>query len=169
MLQIEIGNYSTTTTVAATTTTSTTTTTVAPTTTTTSTTTTTTVAPTTTTTTVPRYALTVNATGDYIPSTRPTGTITLKPSTGTTQTCESLNGTCVQNFPAGVTVSITFNVPTTAYWLFWSGNSCPAQGETGGEIRPSDTSSMNPSASVGTLTCSYTMTAANKTLGYYIS
>ena len=154
-----------------TTTVATTTTTVATTTTTVAATTTTTVAPTTTTT-VPTYALTVSGAGMG----SVTGNITMNPSSGTTKTCSSLSTSCVHSFPAGVTVAISFTIPETSAFVFWTPSGfggtvgsppCPAQGDTGGEIRPSNPGYL--SSSVGTLTCSYTMTAANKALGYYVS
>lgn len=135
------------------------------------TTTTTTVAPTTTTT-VPTYALTVSGAGMG----SVTGNITMNPSSGTTKTCSSLSTSCVHSFPAGVTVAISFTIPETSAFVFWTPSGfggtvgsppCPAQGDTGGEIRPSNPGYL--SSSVGTLTCSYTMTAANKALGYYVS
>jgi hypothetical protein len=171
MLQIEIGNHITSGTLAATTTTvAATTTTVAATTTTVAATTTTVAA--TTTTTVPTYTLTVVGAG----MAAPTGSITMNPSSGTTKTCSSLTTSCVYSFPAGVTVSISFTIANTGDYLFWTPVSfggvagsppCPAQGDTGGEIRPSSPGAVSPS--VGTLTCSYTMTSANKSLGYTIS
>ena len=171
LVQIEIGNHITSGTLAATTTTvAATTTTVAATTTTVAATTTTVAA--TTTTTVPTYTLTVVGAG----MAAPTGSITMNPSSGTTQTCSSLTTSCVHSFPAGVTVSISFTIANTGDYLFWTPVSfggvvgsppCPAQGDTGGEIRPSSPGAVSPS--VGTLTCSYTMTSANKSLGYTIS
>ena len=126
----------------------------------------------TTTTTVPTYTLTVVGSG----MTAPTGSITMNPSSGTTKTCSSLSNSCVHSFPAGVTVSISFTIANTGDYLFWTpvgfggivgSPPCPTQGETGGEIRPSSPGVLSPS--VGTLTCSYTMTSANKSLGYIIS
>jgi hypothetical protein len=126
----------------------------------------------TTTTTVPTYTLTVVGAG----MAAPTGSITMNPSSGTTKTCSSLTTSCVHSFPAGVTVSISFTIANTGDYLFWTPVSfggvvgsppCPAQGDTGGEIRPSSPGAVSPS--VGTLTCSYTMTSANKSLGYTIS
>ena len=125
-----------------------------------------------TTTTVPTYALTVSGAGMG----SPTGSITMNPSSGTTQTCSSLTTSCVRSFPAGVTVTISFTITETSEYVFWTPEGfggtvgsppCPAQGATGGEIRPSNPGYLSPS--VGTLTCSYIMTAANKTLGYYVS
>ena len=175
MVQIEIGNHITAPTVVVATTTTvaaTTTTTVSATTTTVAATTTTVAATTTTTTTVPTYTLTVVGAG----MAAPTGSITMNPSSGTTKTCSSLTTSCVHSFPAGVTVSISFTIADTGDYLFWTPVSfggvvgsppCPAQGDTGGEIRPSSPGAVSPS--VGTLTCSYTMTSANKSLGYTIS
>jgi hypothetical protein len=126
----------------------------------------------TTTTTVPTYALTVSGAGMG----SVTGSITMNPSSGTTKTCPSLSTSCVHSFPAGVTVAISFTIPETSAFVFWTPSGfggtvgsppCPSQGDTGGEIRPSTPGSL--SSSVGTLTCSYTMTAANKALGYYVS
>jgi hypothetical protein len=105
-----------------------------------------------------------------------TGSITMNPSSGTTKTCSSLSTSCVHSFPSGVTVAISFTIPETSAFVFWTPSGfggtvgsppCPGQGDTGGEIRPSNPGSL--SSSVGTLTCSYTMTAANKALGYYVS
>ena len=156
----------TTTTVAATTTTvAATTTTVAAT--------TTTAAPTTTTT-VPKYTLTVTPENNY--SQTATGTITFTVGGTLAKECTSFTANCSHTFASGTAVSIKVTVSATnAFQFTWSDGSmgaidsqppCPA--DTNGSTT-SGALIRNSGSIAGELTCSWTMTAATKILGFHMS
>ena len=150
-----------TTTVAPATTTAATTTTVAAT--------TTTVAATTTTTAAPLH--TFNVTPSNMGETV-VGSIKFFVAGSLKKTCSTFNSDCSSTFSAGTTVSIIVNVTSTsASMFFWASSGmpndsvppCPAQGDTGGEI------TVMGGPPTGNLTCSWTMTSANKHLGFMVS
>ena len=149
--------------------TSTTTTTTVPATTTTVAATTTTVA-TTTTTTVPKYTLTVTPTGASSESVV-TGTIKFSVGGTVEKTCTSFMTVCSSTFASGTAVSIVVNVTnTTASMFFWDNYSSPSPCpvNTGSPGNGGSISNMGPTIE-GNLICSWTMTAANKALGFYVS
>lgn len=172
--QIEVGSIikivATTTTMTATTTTvAATTTTVAAT--------TTTVPATTTTTTVPKYTLTLTPELGYPGPAVVTGAITFTAGGSVAKTCTDFNVICSHTFASGTAVSIKVAVTATqAYMFTWSDGGylgsidsqppCPADTTgsttTGALIR-------NSGSIMGELTCSWTMTAATKILGFHIS
>jgi hypothetical protein len=156
----------TTTTVPATTTTvAATTTTVAATTTTTS----------TTTTTVPKYTLTVTPENTY--SQTVMGTITFIAGGNLDKECTNLSVSCTHTFASGTTVAIKVTVTSTnASQFTWSDGGffgsidsqppCPA--DTNGSTT-SGALIRNSGSIMGVLTCTWTMTAANKALGFHVS
>ena len=156
--------------------TSTTTTTTVPATTTTVAATTTTVAATTTTaapattTTVPKYTLTVTPTGASSESVV-TGTIKFSIGGTVEKICTSFMTVCSSTFASGTAVSIVVNVTnTTASMFFWDNYSSPSPCPemTGSPTNGGSISNMGPTIQ-GNLICSWTMTAANKALGFYVS
>ena len=156
--------------------TSTTTTTTVPATTTTVAATTTTVAATTTTaapattTTVPKYTLTVTPTGASSESVV-TGTIKFSIGGTVEKICTSFMTVCSSTFASGTAVSIVVNVTnTTASMFFWNNSSSPSPCPemTGSPTNGGSISNMGPTIE-GNLICSWTMTAANKALGFRVS
>ena len=158
----------TTTTVAATTTTvAATTTTVAAT--------TTTAAPATTTT-VPKYTLTVTPENTY--SQTVMGKITfIEGESSLDKECTNLSVSCTHTFASGTTVAIKVTVTSTnAFQFTWSDGGflgsidsqppCPA--DTNGSTT-SGALIRNSGSIEGVLTCTWTMTAANKALGFHVS
>ena len=158
----------TTTTVAATTTTvAATTTTVAAT--------TTTAAPATTTT-VPKYTLTVTPENTY--SQTVMGKITfIAGESNLDKECTNLSVSCTHTFASGTTVAIKVTVTSTnAFQFTWSDGGflgsidsqppCPA--DTNGSTT-SGALIRNSGSIEGVLTCTWTMTAANKALGFHVS
>ena len=161
--------------------TSTTTTTTVPATTTTVAATTTTVAATTTTaapattTTVPKYTLTVTPENNNTQTVR--GRVTFIAGGYPDKECTNLSVSCTHTFASGTTVAIKVTVTSTNAsrftWsdggLFGSINSqppCPA--DTNGSTTSG--ALIRSSGSIeGVLTCAWTMTAANKILGFHIS
>ena len=151
-----------------------TTTTVAATTTTVAATTTTVAATTTTSTTVPKYTLTVTPENNY--SQTATGTITFTVGGTLAKECTSFTANCSHTFASGTAVSIKVTVSATnAFQFTWSDGSmgaidsqppCPA--DTNGSTT-SGALIRNSGSIAGELTCSWTMTAATKILGFHMS
>lgn len=127
-------------------------------------------ATTTTTTTVPKYTLTVTPTGASSESVV-TGTIKFSVGGTVEKTCTSFMTVCSSTFASGTTVSIVVNVTnTTASMFFWDNYSSPSPCpvNTGSPTNGGSISKMGPTIE-GNLICSWTMTAANKALGFYVS
>jgi hypothetical protein len=136
---------------------------------------TTTVAATTTTsTTVPKYTLTVTPENNY--SQTATGTITFTVGGTLAKECTSFTANCSHTFASGTAVSIKVTVSATnAFQFTWSDGSmgaidsqppCPA--DTNGSTT-SGALIRNSGSIAGELTCSWTMTAATKILGFHMS
>jgi hypothetical protein len=122
------------------------------------------------TTTVPKYTLTVSPAGAMSES-AVTGTVKFSVGGSVVKTCTSFTTDCTSTFAAGTAVSIVVNVTnTTAYMFFWDNSSspspCPAN--TGSPTNGGSISRMGPTIE-GNLICSWTMSAANKALGFYVS
>jgi hypothetical protein len=78
---------------------------------------------------------------------------------------------CSSTFASGTAVSIVVNVTNTmASMFFWDNYSSPSPCPemTGSPTNGGSISNMGPRIE-GNLICSWTMTAANKALGFYVS